>query len=179
MWEAIRALRVFTALELRGALPACAGVSVDVMRAYVTGLVNAGYLAREGTTYTLARDTGVEAPRVRNDGGRVTTGAHREQVWRTLKIIGEFCLDELAIHASTEQHPLTRASVTEYIRHLRRAGYLIVKDTGGGGRPKRYRLLPARYSGPRPPQVRHAPGAATQVFDPNLNRVVWPQDEQP
>jgi len=60
---------------------------MPVIRAYTKGLVNAGHLQREGETFSLVRDIGVDAPRVRDDGRRVTVGARREQIWRTLKIL--------------------------------------------------------------------------------------------
>lgn len=174
VWEAIRKLGRFTvrALENR------TRESQTMIRSYVQGLVHAGYVAPEpdsdagdrSTTYRLVRDVGVDAPRVREDGTEVTQGRPREQMWRTMKIINEFSPRDLAIQASTEECPVAESDAKHYVRYLQRAGYLVMVDPGKPGVQARYRFLKSRNTGPKPPIIQRV----RQVYDPNLQQVVWP-----
>ncbi len=124
--------------------------------------------------YTLDRNEGVEAPRVRRDGTRVVQGLAQEQMWRTLRMLGaDVNARELAAHASSNTAPVSEIAAGDYLRTLDRAGYLVCtqqgKGTGRGGIPGRYRLRPDRNTGPKPPMVCRT----KVVFDPNLQEVVW------
>lgn len=173
IWEAIRQLRRFTPGMLRGELPGA--IRKDTITTYLRCLEGGGYVARtplDGLPgYVLERDAGVEAPRLREDGTPVTAGLAQEQMWRTLRMLGgEHTPGQLAAHASTPEIEVTEAGARDYLAWLARAGYL--ERTGQGTRTK-YRLVPARWSGPRPPMVQRI----KQVYDPNLNEVVWSRQE--
>ena len=176
LWAAMRRLGRFTVRQVTDETR----LGLDTARDYVRGLELAGYLKRagiaEGTgqgvarravVYELVRDVGVEAPRVRKDGTEVTQGRGREQMWRTMKVLGEFSARDLAIHASTEEHSVSLKEAKHYIRYLVKAGYLAVVRTTGLA--WRYRLLPSKNTGPRAPMIQRV----RQVFDPNLGRVIW------
>ena len=162
-----------------------ANIEVDLIREYFKGLVAAGYLGRQeppgraqAARYWLARDAGIEAPRVRRDGSEVTQGLGQEQMWRTLRLLrGDTNARELAAHASTRRAPVTESAAAQYLSVLRQAGYLDMvrpKPTGKAGTSRR-----ARYSmkarphgaapGPKPPMLCRT----KVVFDPNLMAVVW------
>ncbi len=178
IWAAIRDLKTFTAGDLWGEMPIGAGISKDLIRDYLKGLENAGYLQRCGrdgrqVRYRLAKDVGVEAPRVRKDGTPVTQGRGREALWRTLKILGEFDARELAAAASTEQTPVSLAEAKEYCAYLHKAGYLILARAGGPGLPARYRFNPRRNTGPKPPAIQRV----KRLYDPNLGKVVWQKED--
>jgi len=181
MWECIRKQgiegKTFTAADIRNQLPGCPPISR--VRDYLTCLTAAKYLEykkqpRPGSTasYMLKRDTGIEAPRVRKDGTPVTQGLAREQMWRTMKVIGEFNAKELATNASTEACQVAINDAKDYVRHLHKAKYLHVttkaKNSGGLAR---YRLLPTKNTGAKPPKVQKI----KSVYDPNLGKVVWTQ----
>lgn len=154
-------------------------------REYITGLFHGGYLdlrraavvrgpadRRGPALYSLARDVGAEAPRVRRDGTPVTQGLAQEQMWRTLRLLkGDINARELAAHASTPAVPVSPVAAGDYLRHLYRALYVVRtgmgKGTGSGGIQARYRIL--RDTGPRPPMVCRA----HCIYDPNLGRVTW------
>lgn len=177
IWEAVRVLarrgNCFTNMDVS----AESGEHIGTCNTYLRSLVRAGYLAaREPKsavnprrTFELIRDS-IEAPRVRRNGEEVTQSRPREQMWRTMKMIKEFSFVELAHHASTEEHPVPIEHAKDYIKHLYRAGYLALLRPGAPARPALYQLLPSKYTGPRPPQVQRV----KQVYDPNLQRVVWP-----
>jgi hypothetical protein len=111
--------------------------------------------------YRLLRDEGVEAPRVRPDGSRVTMGQGREAMWRTMRILTRpWTPRELAVHASTEEHPVALQEAQDYAQRLCRAGYL--HRTAA----QTYRLIPARYTGPQPPRIQRTKA----IWDPNLGR---------
>ena len=149
----------------------------DIAREYIVSLAAGGFLQKlspapgsSSPLYVLLRDTGVEAPRVRRNGTLVTQGIGREQMWRTLKIAGaDFSCRDLAISASTDEHHVQEHEAKDYLYHLHRAGYLIITVEGGPARLTRYRLLPSKYTGPRPPQIQRV----KQVYDPNIGKVVW------
>ncbi len=174
IWAAIRKLRRFTVLQIEGETR----VNMGTIRTYVTGLTRAGYLRltndpqRRGRQHVkgvweLVRDVGVEAPRVTRHGAEVTQGRARTQMWRTMRIAGDFTARELAYQASTEDCLVKQSDAKSYVQFLRKAGYLMMVKA----RPAAvYRLLASRYTGPKAPQVQRV----QQVFDPNLGRVVWP-----
>jgi len=173
VWEAIRRLRKFTLKDLRHETR----LKADTIRDYLTGLAAAGYLEKSPppAIYTLVKDCGVEAPRVRKDGSEITMGKSREQMWLVMKVLGEFSVLDLAVHASTESVRVSEIDARNYLMYLHKAGYLAMVVKGkpghrtGCGAPARYRFLPARYTGPRPPMVQRV----KQVYDPNIRQVVW------
>lgn len=181
MWEAMRKLRRFRLTDIEDQTR----ITEATVDTYVKGLTAAGYLQRidapeppADTRYAphwweLVKDIGVEAPRVTQAGKPVTQGRGREQMWRTMRIIGEFNWRELAVQASTEAHPVKENEAKDYVHHLHKAGYLACVKAGGPGRAARYRMFPSRYTGPQPPMVQRI----KQVFDPNIGQVVWPKED--
>lgn len=144
------------------------------------GLITAGYVApaagarRAKNGYgqlcsvrlRLVRDVGVEPPRINNAGAPLKAGLGQEQLWRSMRMLRDWSVDELAAQASTAQAKVARGTALNYARTLLLAGYLVRAGKRG---KERYRLLPTRSTGPRPPVVQGS-GA---VFDVNLGRIVW------
>lgn len=176
IWEAVRILGKigpFTTADVRGQLHG--RTPLGKVREYLNSLAAAGHMVKlpnQGvasyTQYRLIKDTGIDAPRVRADGSEVTQGQGREQLWRGMKILGEFSAADL-IHAAAQEIKLSDAK--QYASYLHKAGYLVVtgKPSTHGGLT-RYRLLQSQYTGPKPPMIQRV----KQVYDPNLGRVVWP-----
>ena len=97
-------------------------------------------------------------------------------MWRTLRLIaGDTNARELAAHAATAAAPVALSAAEHYLGALHAAGYLIRTQAGRGlgkpgkGLPARYRLNPARNTGPRPPMICRT----KVVYDPNEDKVVW------
>ncbi|UXZ55800.1 hypothetical protein LOS15_07215 [Halomonas sp. 7T] len=143
---------------------------------YLRALIAGGFLVRNNpeappaTTaiYVLQRDVGVEAPRVRRDG-TLPPPPGREQLWRTLKIIGTCTGQELADAASTAVTPVSRAAADEYLTMLSRAEYVKTVREAKPGLPARFQLVPSRWSGPMAPQIRRT----KQLYDPNTGEIVY------
>ncbi len=182
IWIGIRTLACFTTAELSGWLSKSAkDVHAVTVSSYLKRLQLGGYLTVEKAkqkgqpdTWTLIKNTGVEAPRLNKDGKPVTQGQNRENLWRTMKVLREFNFRELTAAATTEVVQIKERDAAEYCRHLTKAGYLrVAKAANNGGGLTRYRLIPSRNTGPRPPQVQRS----KQIFDPNLGQIVWPQAE--
>lgn len=181
IWAEIRQARRFTVRDLE----VDARIGHKTVTNYVGGLVAAGYLRCVAqrtrgalghytqAVYELARDVGVEAPRVRKNGEPVLQGAARDQMWRTMRMLREFTSMDLAITASTEAVTVKPLDSRDYVKHLYRAGYLTLmqpaKPGHRGSTQARYKLR--RNTGPRAPMVQ----ATKQVYDPNLRQVVWRQ----
>lgn len=185
VWMAIRELRQdFSQYQLARR----ADVDDGTVATYLRSLVKAGYIERtgarvrsvEGATvspaafpeylYRLARDVGVEAPRLTRDGHEVTQGRSREQMWRAMKALKTFTAAELAYAASTDEHRVSEEDAKDYLKHLRRAGYLGLAAPHVPGRAQaRYQFIAARNTGPKAPMVQRV----KQVYDPNLGKVVW------
>jgi len=187
MWDRIREIPADRPFSLLDILYGAEIHSESTAREYITGLFHAGYLnlrraavttgpasQRTPALYSLASDAGAEAPRVRKDGTPVTMGLAQEQMWRTLRMMkADTNARELAAHASTPEIPARETAAHDYLRNLHLAGYLECvkagKGVGRGGIQARYRLLPNRNTGPRPPMVCRADA----VYDPNLGKTVW------
>ena len=173
IWEAIRALRVFTAHQVRGELPG--NIPKATIHTYLKSLAAGGYLvdapvADGEKTYELAMDVGIEAPRVRKDGSPVAQGRGQEALWGAMEALSSFNARVLASLAGV---PLI--TTKRYCAYLHKAGYLVVeregKGIGQGGIQTVYRLLRSRISGPRPPMITRL----KTVYDPNTGKIVWQQ----
>jgi len=179
VWAVIRQMREFTVRDIWQRTRLAKASIQD----YLQGLTAAGYLDVAGlrpagfgsraNLYRLVRDVGIEAPRVRRDGTEVTQGLGREQMWRTMRILGEFSARDLAVIASTEDCRIAEKEAKDYCYFLQRAGYLAVssagKGTGNGGVLTRYKFIQRSFSGPKPPMVQRG----KQVYDPNTGLVKW------
>lgn len=177
MWESMRALHKSAGhFTVRDVWRLTSGGSPKGrVRDYITGLVAAGYLKKRhedpgyATTYQLVKDCGIEAPRVRKDGTEVTQGRGREQMWRTIKIIGDFTARDLAQAASTPEFPVAESTARDYCVMLVGAEYLATVRPGSPGVPARYRLIQSRWTGPRAPMIQRL----KQLYDPNTGEVVY------
>ncbi|HXE96788.1 MAG TPA: hypothetical protein VN642_10305 [Dongiaceae bacterium] len=171
VWDLIRKLNhPFTTSDLQYYIYLDASSIND----YLIGLTNAWYLkAAKGpkrmdpVVYTLINDTGHDAPRVRKDGTPVTMGQGRLQMWNAMRILKTFSATDLAFNASTDDHHVAASEAKTYCEALCRAGYLV------GRANQRYMLIPAKWTGPQPPQIQRT----KQVYDPNLKKVVWSKIE--
>jgi hypothetical protein len=157
----------------------------DTVLSYLRGLEKAGYVSacgevppalkrrREFRCYTLVRDIGVDAPRVKDDGSPAEENAGREQMWRAMKILKEFDYRELAAAASTEKHRVSPDEAQTYARFLKLAGYLAVSRPAKFGNvnsaAERLRFIRSRNTGPRAPIITRE----KQVLDGNSGGVVY------
>jgi hypothetical protein len=175
VWAAVRELRTFTRAELRMRIP---HVNARTANEYLESLVNGGFVSTgpmiEGSSrgcgkvrsYTLTRDIGVDAPRLRRDGTALSTTA-QQRMWLAMKILGPFTAAILADAASTPEGVVPLVTAESYIRHLACAGYLSSLKSGG------YYLV--NDTGGHAPKVERT----KVVFDPNLNRIMWHEVIEP
>ncbi len=179
IWEAIRKLgrdqKPFTTKEIRGELPGYPDLSK--IRDYLTCLTAAGITnckrpARRGgvNSYTLLKDSGIDAPRLRKNGEEVTQGQGQERLWQCLRI-NRHPLTAIALlgYVNTPEHPIKLTAVKSYLKHLKLAGYL---QTCGDGEQRQYLLLPTQNTGTKAPMVQRV----KQIWDQNLAKVVWPKE---
>ena len=170
LWQTMLKLKEFTASELaRQTL-----YHVSSVRSYLKGLTVAGYLqtkplpgAVTGTIYTVDPKTApLEPPKVREDGSVVTQGMGRYNMWRTMKMLKEFTVAQLAAFASTETVSVALPEAEYYIEYLCKAGYA---NLVAGSSPRSYRFNADRYTGPKAPMIQRV----LNVYDQNTGRVVW------
>lgn len=182
VWIAVRALspdgREFTlgAVMDHFAAAKAPRLAADrkTVKDYLGRLTAAAILTEAGGAWRLVQDLGARTPRVRKDGSRVEMGAGRRAMWRTIRILNQFTLDDLVRLGSTEEVAINRVDATHFVRWLVRAGYVMVTDRPADNRiPTGYRLLPSKSTGPLPPQIQRC----HQLFDPNLRKVVWREEE--
>ncbi|GEO82298.1 hypothetical protein ROR02_24290 [Pararhodospirillum oryzae] len=172
IWETLRALTAGGAsASLPEILDGSAEAHKSTIRTYLRCLEAAGIVAREegdGVRYRLLRDPGPEAPRLRRDGSPAQHSLGTEQMWRVLRMASALDARELAVTASTEEHPVALDTARAYLRALDRAGYLAVVEPGrpghkvGTGHLTVYRLI--NNTGPLPPQIQRIKA----VWDQNL-----------
>lgn len=186
VWQCIRELKTFTLVDIETMSSNDKNMGdVDinkVARLYVKSLEKAGFLkqherenGRSRLTWTLLKDVGIHAPRVKRDGTKVVQGSSQQQMWQTMRILRQFNAKDLVINAATEEQEIHMNTASEYIYHLHKAGYLVeTSPAHNGGGIARYQLLPGMNTGPKPPMIQRI----KQVFDANLNKVVWPKQEE-
>jgi len=113
-------------------------------------------------TYRLVRDCGSVAPHLNQKG---EAWEHRpsgyQRLWTAMHVLKEFDRPELAMTAR-----LNERTVREYILFLSAAGYLQEIE---GASPRRWRLLPGKWTGPLSPQITHLKA----LYDPNLGEIVY------
>lgn len=184
VWLAIRALRTFSRADLEIWLvqQKYSGINTNTVSGYLTKLLKGGYIVHKEKEplkggvwrciYQLEKDVGIEAPRLTRAGQESIQGRGREQLWRSMKVLGDFDHRDLAIAASTEAVQVSLNESRDYIKHLYKAAYLQLTQPAGQF-PARYRLLPSKFTGPKPPMIQRT----KRLFDPNLNRVVWNEEE--
>lgn len=114
--------------------------------------------------FELVKDNGVEAPNLNAKGQPSRLGYRSEAMWRTLRILGRATPEQVAAQVEATGDKVEVSSVERYFRDLQAAGYLERGD-------RYFQFLPRRYTGPRAPMVRRTEGR--QVYDPNLDQVVW------
>ena len=163
MWLAIKAIAgSVTVAEIATKT----GLARSSVQRYLKALTAAGYLehfaAPNGLagSWTLIKDVGYHAPRLRPDGSKVTQGEITGQIWRAMYMLKDFTFRDLTQNASIE---IAEATAKDYCKRLLAAGYLkvLVKADPHRSVIAKYRLV--RHSGPKAPQVQRV----RRVFDPN------------
>lgn len=179
VWEAIRKNKECFTLAQVSSLT---DVHYDTVKTYGQALKRAGIIGPKSVhedalvrdqagsfsehDLQLIQDCGVEAPALNRDGTPNSMGLGNEAMWRTLRMLPSVTVDELANFASASV-ATTRSTAQSYLKWLEKAGYV----RHNNGRPRRYELIRARYTGPRPPQIQRI----GQVYDPNTAEVAYIQ----
>jgi len=186
VWEAIRSLKQFNQIDIEMWLDKRQHkvINSSTLKSYLNRLKKGHYITVIDVTqlkgiakvhrYKLVNDTGIHAPRLTKEGKPTTLGMGRENLWRAMKILDTFNYKDLTQAATTEVIAVKPSEAKDYIKHLYKAGYLqlISASSQKTATPARYRLLINKNTGPRPPMIQRI----KQVFDPNLNQVMWSQD---
>jgi hypothetical protein len=171
IWALIREIKTFTSrdIALKTRIPRSGGA----IRDYLAALEKAGFVRvlaekKRGVfnLYELARDIGVEAPRVNKDGG-ILPPSGRTRMWKTMRILGTFTARELASAASLEGAPVAVDEAEYYCMWLRKGGYL-------RGDKKRWAFVSAMNTGPKAPQILRV----KRLYDPNRNVIVCEARDQ-
>ncbi len=186
IWEAIRLLKEFTLIDAA----AKADVDIDTTKTYLQSLERGGFTddisghrgGHDEKRWQLARDIGMEAPRLTKEGKPVTQGMGTTNMWRVIRLAkGDFDYLEVARSASTPDHQVKPDTARSYLKALHAAGYLDMAvppetkpNSKGGKKPARWRLLPynrinSKKPGPRAPMIQRL----KRVFDPNWAEVVF------
>lgn len=130
------------------------GVHRKTASDYFACLVAAEYLAQTVDTpprFTLRKDSGVHAPRVRRDGKAVTQGAGTLNMWRSMRALSQFTYRDIALHSTT---PTVSVPCVSRMRSICSAMHAPLK--GNSSRPNVWRkLLPMPNTTPTaPPMLR-------------------------
>lgn len=180
IWEALRVLHGSNVALTTYNIARRSGVDDEAVRAYLRALAKAGNvhlvkaMNRDGL-WELLKDEGAEAPAVNKRGERQPPNAC-ECIWRALRILGELNAAEAAEQVAAGGAKITENAARIYLQGLALGGY-VARDGGTPGKPARYRLLQARNTGPLHPIYQRC--SYEQVYDPNLDKVVWAKGVQP
>ncbi|MFJ3469081.1 hypothetical protein [Pseudomonas sp. NPDC090201] len=176
IWEAIRVLApgfcVNDLARRTGQMPR--DISV-----YLSALTKAGVVEEvavndsKSRQFKLAKDEGVEHPRLNSKGKRTYDHLATENIWRAIRILGGYItVQDIQSAASVGTVSLTANKVRQYLNALAEAGYLTKSEQNSGAYLREvYSLVSAKDTGPRPPEIRKLD--SLQVYDPNLNKLVY------
>jgi hypothetical protein len=165
LWATMRELETFTLRELCRAVNIGRDTVITHGKAgdYLRGLVRAGIVTQtetgrlaEAHQYTLTKDMGVRAPRVRKDGSLLPDSG-RNRMWKAMQVLGRFSVRELMHAASLDDAPVAYNEAKTYCQWLARGGYLL--RSGG----ERFAFVRARHTGPKAPQILRV----KVLYDPN------------
>lgn len=169
IWVEVRRMNIFSALEIVKA--------TDIPKRTVTsylGRLEAGrYIEKHGSfeethRYKLLRDGGIHAPRLKKDGTPSTMGGGVTNMWRSMRMLGQFTPRDLAMHSTTDTVSVSDETAKSYCTMLLKAKYLRVLRKASPGKTQAvYKFV--RNTGPMPPQIQRV----KQVFDPNLREVTY------
>ena len=142
-----------------------AGIPFQTANAYMYKLFKGGFIKaskgsrfRNSLPYALADGAAVrEAPHLNRDGS-AGKGETSEALWRSIKILNRFSLDDLYSHVSVT-HKAGKAHIKHYLTALTRAGYLV--------RTANLEYLLVKNTGAEAPQLL----AVTEIYDPNLDEI--------
>lgn len=168
MWTAMRQLGSFTIADVSRVAKAQELAVTD----YIKALVLAGIVEKVGELvmgprgqrrrqYRLARDMGVDAPRVAKDG-RILPPSGRQRMWRAMGILKEFSARDLAATASLPEAPVAVGEAVYYCAWLARGRYL--RQAGAG----RYVAIEAMRTGARAPLIQRI----RRLVDANTGEVM-------
>jgi hypothetical protein len=136
------------------------------VRAYCRSLEKAGILvpvlAIPDTPRFKVELRHIETPRLRADGTVMPGPRRHALLWRSIKMLGLFTADNLAMAASLPDFAITPDQARRYADDLTAGGYLISQSL------KLYRLKPDMNTGPAAPRVLRA----RFVWDANLCRIM-------
>lgn len=180
IWEAVRTLARSDVALTTYNVARRSGQDDEAVRGYLRALAKAQILRQlkpmgRDALWELQTDEGAEAPRVNRHGERQPPEAV-ECIWRALRIMGSLNAAEAAEQAHAGGAPITESGARIYLQGLALAGY-VTREGGTTGQPARYHLRPARYTGPLHPIYQRC--TYEQVYDPNLDQVVWVKGKQP
>ncbi|MGC9741874.1 hypothetical protein OGV25_16180 [Pseudomonas sp. P1B16] len=175
MWESIRVLAPgFSANDIARR----SGQMPREINDYFNALVKAGIIdvvespkGKGGRVYTLVKDEGAEHPRLNRKGERVYLHLVTENIWRSIRILkGSFTAETVFHTASAGGVAMTITKVRQYLNALAEAGYF-TKTEWERNIPETYQLVPGKYTGPRPPEIRKLD--SLQVYDSNIGKLMY------
>lgn len=180
IWEAIRAINASPKELTTYAVARKSNQDDQTVRGYFRDMEKAGIVSkvrnvgRFDAEWELLKDEGVEAPRITRNGKVSKYAAGAENVWRALRILGEFTAAEASVAASVNGVSISEFGAHVYLSGLAKAGY-VTRRGGTPGVKTRFSLVPSRYTGPKHPIYQRD---FHQVYDPNLDQVVWRKADQ-
>ncbi|SDW75155.1 hypothetical protein SAMN04488041_103142 [Sulfitobacter pontiacus] len=152
-------------------------INRHTIRSYLKSLALAKYVERiEPEEGAIREDAAIKfriiadpvpyhAPRLNRDGKPVSQGGGVENMWRTMRMIGQFTPRDIAAHATTDIVSVTDNTAKAYCTKLLKAGFLkVVSKAQPPAKQAVYRLI--RNTGPQPPMIQRT----QQVFDPNTRK---------
>lgn len=172
LWEAMVAFKgePFTITDIFDATY----VNRHTIRSYLKSLTLADYVERiepgEGATREEAAirfriivdPVPFHAPRLNSKGQPVTQGSGVENMWRTMRMLGQFSPRDLAAHATTDLVNVNETTAKSYCTALLKAKFLkVISKARPPHKQAVYRLI--KNTGPNPPMIQRT----KQVFDPN------------
>lgn len=169
VWAEIRRLNIFTTRDIHENTD----IHNKTITDYVKRLMAGGYIEEHASfeetgRYVLVRDAGIHPPRIRPNGQPVTQGKGTENMWRSMRMLGQFTPRDIMVHSTTDTVSVTEATAKSYCSMLLKAQYLrVVQKAVPGKRQATYKFV--RNTGPLPPQIQRV----KQVFDPNIREVTY------
>ncbi|MBS4773402.1 MAG: hypothetical protein KHX55_03900 [Proteobacteria bacterium] len=174
VWKVIRELKHFTIRDIEDRTK----IQPRTITSYLQALERAEIIDKRAVyqpnrgclrtnEYNLLKDLGAMAPVV-NKAGKLIEDTHQSRIWRAIRILKNFTLKDIVATASQDNDPVSLTAADQYLNYLKKAGYLVKRNN-----EKVFHLVSSMNKGIQAPQIQRI----KQIYDPNIDVVVWNSEE--
>jgi hypothetical protein len=166
IWQLVRTFKIFTLGDIARHIEMDRGH----IAVYLKVLKKAGFIKANDNpvrgkpiTYTLIKDNGIHRPQLDLNGSEKPISLS-QKIWVAIKALKVFDHRDVSLLVDCKEN-----YIKSYLKQLRMAGYLRVKEEATRNTTKKYIFLTTKDTGRNAPQIKKD----KSVYDQNIRKIVW------